>query len=284
MPLHSPRPTRTARLIAHPLSRIVIASFAVTLPVALTLILVQQVMDKSMRQIWPQLVCAALCVAAYVMYVQKVEKREVVEFSRVGAGREIFHGIAIGVAAILVVISTMMATGAFHVVGSNPWTSLLSPFSEMILVAFFEEILFRGIIFRIIEKSLGTFLSLLISAILFALAHLPNAAISLMGVAVTAMAGLLFCAAYMLTRRLWLAIGIHFAWNFMSDAVFSLPTSGHPAKGLLQGQLSGPEWLSGGAYGIEASLVTLVVLSIVTLWLLKEANWHDQYMPYRSGV
>ncbi|QJQ05486.1 CPBP family intramembrane metalloprotease [Undibacterium piscinae] len=123
----------------------------------------------------------------------------------------------------------------------------MSPFSEMLLVAFFEEILFRGIIFRIVEKSLGTIASLFISAILFALAHLPNAGISLLGIEVKAVACLMFCAAYMDTRRLWLAVGIHFAWNFMSDAVFSLPISGHQAKGFLQGRLSRPEWLSGDA-------------------------------------
>jgi membrane protease YdiL (CAAX protease family) len=144
-------------------------------------------------------------------------------------------------------LCTMMATGAFQIVGVSHWSTLLSPFSEMLLVAFFEEILFRGFIFRIVEKSLGTIVSLFILAVLFTLAHLPNAGISLLGIAVTAVAGLMFCAAYMVTRRLWLAVGIHFAWNFMSGAVFFLPTSGHQAKGFLQGQLSGPEWLSGAA-------------------------------------
>jgi membrane protease YdiL (CAAX protease family) len=281
---HSPRLPRSTRLLAHPLSRIVIASLIVLLPVALTLILVQHTLDKSMRQFWPQLLSAALCIAAYVMYVQKVEKREVVELSRVGAGREFGLGVSVGVAAIFVVLCMMMATGAFAIVDVSQWTALVSPFSEMILVAFLEEILFRAIIFRIVEKSLGTIASLLISAILFALAHLPNAGISLLGIAVTAVAGLMFCAAYMVTRRLWLAVGIHFAWNFMFDAVFSLPTSGHQAKGFLQGQLSGPEWLSGGAYGIEASVVTLVVLSILTLWLLKIANWQEQTIPRRAAI
>ena len=254
IPQNSVHLPRSSRLLSHPLSRIVIAVFAVTLPVALTMILIQHSLDKSMRQVWPQLLSAALCIAAYMLYVSKVEKREVVELSRVGAWRELGIGAVIGALVIFIVIGTMMAIGVFHIVGTNPWTVLLSPISELVLVAFFEEILFRGIIFRIVEKTLGTSLSLLISAILFALAHLPNAGITFLGVTITALAGLMFCAAYMVTRRLWFVVGIHFAWNFMSDAVFSLPTSGHPAKGVLQGQLSGPEWLSGGAYGIEASI------------------------------
>jgi membrane protease YdiL (CAAX protease family) len=254
-----------ARLLAHPLSRIVIASLAVTLPIALTLILVQQTLDKSMRQVWPQLLCSVLCVVTYVLYVRKIEKREVSELSRNGAGRELGLGVLIGSAAFLVVISTLMSSGVYQVDGSNPWTTMLSPLTELALVAFFEEILFRGIILRNIETWLGRLPSLLLSAGLFALAHLPNAGISLTSIAVTIAAGLMFGAAYFVTWRLWLPIGIHFSWNFISDAVFSLPTSGLTAKGLLQGQLSGPEWLSGGTYGIEASLVTLVAISVARL-------------------
>lgn len=278
----SPPLSRSARLLALPVSRIVIATLALVLPVALTLILVQQTLEKSMRQVWPPLLCAALCIAGYALYVRKVEKRQLAELSRAGAGPELGAGLAIGGAAFLVAIGALMASGVFHIVGVNRWTALLSPISELILVAFFEEILFRGIIFRIVEKSLGSWLSLLLSAILFALAHLPNAGISVLGVAVTAVAGLMFGAAYLVTRRLWLAVGIHFAWNFMSDAVFSLPSSGHPAKGLLQGQLAGPEWLSGGAYGIEASLLTLIVIGAATLWLLMAADRRGRLIAYRT--
>jgi membrane protease YdiL (CAAX protease family) len=104
----------------------------------------------------------------------------------------------------------------------------------------------------------------------------------LTSIAVTIAAGLMFGAAYFVTRRLWLPIGIHFSWNFISDTVFSLPTSGLTAKGLLQGRLSGPEWLSGGTYGIEASLVTLVVISVATVWLLIVVKRRAQTTSRRS--
>lgn len=269
--LHAtPRPL-TRRLLAHPLVRLVIGTLAVVVPVALTMALVQQALDKSMRQVWPQLLAALLCAAGYWLYVRKVEQRPVTELSGAGAGREFGLGAAIGATLILCAIGTLFAAGAFQVAGVGRWTALLSPLPELILVALFEEILFRGIIFRIIERSLGSWAALALSSAIFALAHLPNAGITLLAVSVTAVAGLMLAAAYMLTGRLWLAIGLHFAWNFTSDAVFSLPTSGHAARGLLQGQLSGPEWLTGGAYGVEASLVTLVLIGAATLLLLRVA-------------
>jgi membrane protease YdiL (CAAX protease family) len=260
------------RMLNHPLPQIFIASLAVILPIALTLFFVQQSLDKSMRYFWPQLLCAALCIATYAVYVRKIEKRKVRELSRDGAGRELGKGVAIGFAAFLAVVGTLFTIGSFHVDGLHSWRSLMSPVAELTLVAFFEEILFRGIILRILDTWIGRVPSLLASACLFALAHLPNAGISWLGIAVTIAAGLWFGVAYLTTRRLWLPIGMHFSWNFMSDAVFSLPTSGHAAKGLLQGHLSGPEWLSGGLYGIEASLIALVVISVATIWLTRAAE------------
>jgi hypothetical protein len=65
-------------------------------------------------------------------------------------------------------------------------------------------------------------------------------------------AGVMLGAAYLVTRRLWLAIGIHGAWNFTQAGIFSVPTSGIAMNGVFVGALGGPAWLSGGAFGAEA--------------------------------
>ena len=70
---------------------------------------------------------------------------------------------------------------------------------------------------------------------------------------------MLLAAAYMLTRRLWLCIGTHIAWNFTQGGIFSVAVSGGSSKGLLQSRMIGPDWLTGGAFGAEASVVALVV-------------------------
>jgi len=272
LPQQSTKLPRSVALLNNSFVRIVIATLMLSLSVAIPFILIQHTFDKSVRQVWPQLLCVGLSIAAYLFYVRKIEKRKASELSSKGAVREYCIGMAIGTAILLMVIGVMWISGVFHILGVNSWTVLIAPFAEFLLVACFEEILFRGIIFRIVEKSLGTSKSLLISAALFPLAHMPNAGFSWLAFAVTAAAGLMFCAAYMQTRRLWLPIGIHFAWNFMSDAVFSLTTSGNQAKGLLQAQLTGPTWLSGGTYGIEASLLSLLVIATLTIYLLRRAS------------
>jgi membrane protease YdiL (CAAX protease family) len=270
IPAPSP-PSLGQRVLAWPLVRIVLAFLMMAVPVALVLVVVQRTLPRELRQVWPQLLCTALCVGAYIVYVRKVERRRVDELARAGAPAELAAGAALGALMFATVVGLLFVSGAFTLTGSNGASALFKPLAEMELVACIEELVFRGVLFRIAAKSLGAWPALLISSALFAAAHLPNEHISAIGVINTALAGLMFGAAYLASGRLWLPIGIHFAWNMMSDGVFSLPTSGHPGRGLLQLQTGGPEWLSGGAYGVEASLVTLMLLATVCTGLLAVA-------------
>lgn len=253
------------------LIRIVLALLAVCLPVALVLVLSNQIPDKAMRAYWPPLLAALLGLIGYLWYVRRIEKRTVSELGGPAIGRELGAGLAVGTLLFLATVGLLAAGGHYRLTGTGDWAVLAKSFTEMVFIALVEEILFRGVLFRLPERSLGSWTALVLSAVLFALAHLPNAGITVLAVATTAVAGLMFAAAYLATRRLWLPIGLHFAWNFISDGVFSLPASGRPARGLLQGQLSGPEWLSGGVYGLEASVVTLVIMVLATALLLRHA-------------
>jgi len=260
------------------LVRIVLAILATCVPIAIVMVLAHQIPDKSLRAVWPQLLAAALAVAGYLAYVRRIEVRRADELGVQGLWRELAAGMALGGLLLVAILGVLAAAGSYRILGVGSADRLLKAAAEMALVALAEEIVFRGVLFRIPERALGTRFALLLSGVLFALAHLPNENVTMLAIANTAMAGLLFSAAYLVTRRLWLPIGFHFAWNFLSDAVFSVPTSGHPAKGLLLGRLSGPEWLSGGAYGVEASAVTLVALgasTVVLLTLARKRAWRQ---------
>lgn len=282
----SPPLSMGARILAFPLLRIILAAFATILPVAIILIGSHAALDKSMRYAWPQLLSTLACVAGYRFYVQRVEKRETIELGLAGAGRELGLGLMIGSGLLLATIAILAVAGAYGVAGVGETSTLISPFVEMTLVATIEEIVFRGILFRIIERSLGSWIALGLSSFIFAAAHLPNDGISALAVLFTLVAGLALGAAYMATRRLWLPIGIHFAWNFVSDAIFSLPTSGHRADGLIQGRMAGANWLTGGAYGVEGSAVALALFTVTAVGLLAIALMrnHVDTPFWRSAV
>lgn len=259
--------------------RTLLALLAVCLPVALVLVLSNQIPDKALRAFWPPLLAALAGYGGYVLYVRRIEGRETAELRGPALARELGMGLGLGTLLFLATVAVLVASGSYRLTGTGDWTVLLKSFTEMVFVALVEEILFRGVLFRIPERALGSWAALVLSAFIFALAHVPNEGATLLAVANTALAGLMFAAAYLATRRLWLAIGAHFAWNFISDGVFSLPTSGHPARGLLQGQLSGPDWLTGGAYGPEASVVTCIVWGIATVFLLRHAIRAGRILP-----
>lgn len=276
---HPQAASRGTRFLAFPMVRIVVGIVAVAAPVVLTLWLAHAALDKSMRVMWPQFLAAALSVAGYCFYVQRIERRPIAELSRTGAWRELAQG-AFGAAALLVLtMGALFAARSYQVTGSNSWTVLIVPIAELVLVAFFEELIFRGILFRIIEKSLGSWIALGLTALIFAVSHLPNEGVTVLAVAVTAVAGVMLGAAFMATGRLWLAIGMHFGWNYTLGTVFSVAVSGHPGKGLVQGTLIGPEWLTGGAYGIEASVAGLAAVSLASVFLMALARQRGRVVP-----
>jgi membrane protease YdiL (CAAX protease family) len=255
------------RLLTSAPVRIVGGVLATALPVLLTMNIVQHAIDKPHRQVWPQLLAGALCLLAYRAFVRLTERRELPELARKPALREAFVGALIGCTLVCTVCAVLGTAGFLHVAGrgdGNP----IKPFAEMALAATFEEVLFRAVLFRILAGWLGTRVAFVASSLLFALAHLPNNGFSLLAFLAVAMAGMLLAAAYLVHRRLWLPLGLHFGWNYTLDGVFGLSSSGEAAHGILQTQVSGPQWLSGGGFGVEASLVTVVVLAVATGLLL----------------
>ena len=267
----TPVPSFFSRLCAHPAARVVLGIIATVLPITLTMMLADMLVPKPLRVVWPMLLATALSVAAYRWFVIRTEQRPLTELSLHGAAREAGTGVALGAALGLTVAGILAATGAFAVTGSSDsFAFLLKCVPEQIMVAFFEEIMFRAVVFRIVEQRWGTRTALVTSTLLFALAHLSNDNISVMGIAMTCVASLVFSACYMKTRRVWLPIGAHFAWNSTFDGLFAAPVSGHAARGWLQVTMSGPEWLTGGGYGVEASVVTLFVWGVVAVLMLRQ--------------
>ena len=240
--------------------------------------------EQSLRRVGA-LMLAAVVLAAYSAYVRVVERRAVAELSGNRAVSELGLGLALGALLFSVTIAILTLAGVYHVTGSNGWQPMLAILPASILSGVLEEVLIRGIVFRILEQWLGSWIALGISAVIFGVLHLVNPGATLLNAAAISIeAGVLLAAAYMLTRRLWLCIGIHIAWNFTQGGIFSVAVSGGQSKGLLQSSMVGPDWLTGGAFGAEASVVamgvclaagiTLVVLAVKRGNVLRPAAAH----------
>lgn len=270
------RPSLGKRLLAHGFVRSLLGILSVVVPMSVVLGL-SEIVPKPWRTGWPFLLAAAAIVAAYRFYVRRIEKREPAELTLPGARAELFNGIGIGALLMVTCSALLLAGGVYTYTGMAHWTALFRPLPEQVFVAFMEEILFRAVLYRLLEKAWGTTVALAVSSVIFAAAHLPSETITVLGVLATIAASAALSAGYIASRRLWVPVGMHFAWNYLFDAVFSIPVSGHAARGWIQVTASGPAWLSGGGYGVEGSIVAVVAWSIAAAVLLVAARRKGQW-------
>ena len=179
-------------------------------------------------------------------------------------------GIAVGALLFCIVAAIAGLLGAYLITGRDDPSDLLLPLiSSAVMPAFMEELLFRGILFRWIEEFGGSWAALIITSALFGMAHSLNPGATLFSsFCVAVEAGLLLGGAYMLTRNLWMPIGLHAAWNYTQGPILGVPVSGNEVHGIFQAKLSGPVILSGGSFGLEASVIAIAVCTAAGLWLI----------------
>ncbi len=220
---------------------------------------------------------AGIIVLAYWILVRFVERRrEVADFATRGWLAELGGGFGAGIVLFSLVFGIILALGGYRIVGTNSPSVLLLPLATSLLTGLVEETLFRGIFFRLMERLFGSWIALALSGALFGAAHLANPNATLFaGIAIALEAGIMLAALYMLTRRLWAAIGLHAAWNFAQGALYGIPVSGFQQVGLLRPSVSGSTLLTGGAFGAEASLTAVIVDTLFGVALL--------VLAYRRG-
>jgi membrane protease YdiL (CAAX protease family) len=143
------------------------------------------------------------------------------------------------------------------------------------LVSWQEELLSRGYWLQNLSAGLSQSLGVLISSAIFALAHWFNPNLDWQGLLGLFLAGLFLAYGYLRTRQLWLPIGLHFGWNFFEGTFFGFPVSGQYQYQLIRQTTTGPDLITGGAFGPEAGLILLPVLILGTVGIY----WFTQNRP-----
>jgi membrane protease YdiL (CAAX protease family) len=202
-----------------------------------------------------------LCFVAYKLVLRHLGEHPRDDLRLRGAGKALGLGLLIGFLLFTSVVGVAALAGAYRVVACCSAKQLAIVLLDAgIMAAVMEELLFRGILFRWIEEFAGTWASLIVTSALFGLAHLGNPGATWFSSFSIAMeAGVLLGGAYMLTRSLWMPMGLHAAWNFAEGYIFDVPVSGQPEQGMVTAKLSGPALLSGGPFGLEASVIAVVI-------------------------
>lgn len=252
------------RFFSFPLVAMVVAILFYVGAVALGILLgslLPNLGGREVRSIVKDAIILAMVLGSYKLLIAPLGEKPRDDLQVAGSLAGLGRGILAGLAIFSCVVGIAFAFGIYRIVGVGRGSAMLVPLvSVALLPAFTEELLFRGILFRWIEEFAGSWVALAVTSVLFGLAHIFNpGATWFSSFAIAVEAGLLLGGAYMLTRSLWMPVGLHAAWNFAEGPIFGVPVSGGPSAGLIHASISGPQLVTGGSFGLEASVIAVAV-------------------------
>lgn len=224
---------------------------------------------------------AALAVVVYRVVMRFLARRRTPEIAARRAVPEALLGAALGLGFVAVSAAVVTAFGGYTFrVADVDLLAVVAPILAVTVgAAVVEELVFRGLALQALERLLGSWVALALTAGFFGLTHLFNpGATPWSALAIAIEAGGLLGAAFLWRRNLWFVIGLHLAWN-AAVALLGIPVSGHAAPGLLVADVSGPSVLTGGAFGIEGSLVTVTLGALIAVPLLVLARRRGRLVP-----
>lgn len=212
-------------------------------------------------------------VLAYVVLVRVIEGRRIDELAWPKLFPHSALGLLAGAGLMGMAAGLMAVAGSYRVEGVDASASLWFPLVMVgIVPGITEELIFRGVLFRIVEDSLGTWIAIAISGALFGLIHFGNPnATWWSSVAIALEAGILLGMLYAWMRSLYVVMGLHAAWNFTQGGVLDIAVSGHEQPSLLKATTPGPEWVSGGEFGAEASVLTVLLCLALSIYATRRA-------------
>ncbi|MEO5983289.1 MAG: type II CAAX endopeptidase family protein [Pedococcus sp.] len=226
------------------------------------------------------------CVAAlgcYAVAVRLGEGRGARELALRPAPVGLVCGALLGLAMMTALMGTLAATGAYDITWLGPapaWTGV----GLAMQAAVTEELWMRALLFRLLWRAFGPVPALVVVAVAFGALHLANPGATALAGTTVAMAGVMFCALYALTGRLWVPIGVHATWNLAQGYLFGAAVSGGDLGGSVAvstARAGSPTWLTGGAFGPEASVVALALVTAVTVGALVLLGRRAPHIPVR---
>ncbi len=240
-------------------------------------------LGESSASMWRRLGVLGALVAGYVLVVRYQERRAAAELR---ADLRVCTLAAVsGAAMIGLTIVVLYATGHHQVVETRDWSGTPLVAAGILAAAAVEEFVFRGVLFRALERGAGTIVALVAISTAFGAVHLQNDGATAMTILSVTLLGMLWTGIFVVTRNLWACTLHHAAWNF---TIFS---TGLPLSGLeswrdsapLRSVASGPGWWTGGAFGPEDSILNVGIVALAVALVLFHARRRGQLRKRGAG-
>jgi membrane protease YdiL (CAAX protease family) len=211
-------------------------------------------------------------IAALIM--ARIERRKYGQYglpARFAFRKDFWIGILVGFLSISSSLLGIFAFHGFHLTGlaihgSTIVSATAAWGATFVIVGLAEEFSFRGYLQYTLTTGMGFWPTAILLSCLFGLAHKSNPGETRFGLFSVVLFGLLFCLFLRRTGNLWWAVGFHAGWDWGQTFFYGVPDSGIPPYHNLFGStFNGPNWLTGGSVGPEASVFTPIVLMIVAI-------------------
>ncbi len=268
---------KIARVFHFPLMRVFVVVLFLLPAVTFNAVVVLQIIERfeepvaTYIDILRMLITIPLLLMSYAWYCRVFEKRETVEISFVGAGREWGAGFLVATTLVVLFVAIISVFGSFDILQYRPVSILLKNILAFGMGSLLQELILLFVLFRLTEEFAGTWIALISSLLIFSFIHIANPNQTLGSAIMLLFSSIILIAPFILTRRLWLSWGFHAGWNFMQAGVFGMANSGVMFPGWMVTQVTGPEWLTGGAIGLEGAYLSMGTDMILGLLLLYAA-------------
>ncbi len=280
------------RLVSFALVQIVIEVAAVAILVilvqALLSLLPAPFLQSTIGATVMNVLIACVIGGVFLLASRWLERRSLSEVGLPGQRwwRQLLLGFLLGGGLMGAVIGVLALAGFYRITSIEPlygnqFFLFLASFLLFLAAAVQEEVIFRGILFRLLERTLGSWIALILSALSFGAVHLANPHATLISaLAIMLTAGVILAAIYLLTRSLWWVIGLHLGWNFFEGPIFGAQISGLTTPALFHASTTGPQAWTGGDFGPEAGLVAILIVgSVGVLLCILAARQHRIMTP-----
>ena len=177
-------------------------------------------LDTEIAKIIQYLLSVIVMLLTYYVFFKYYEKRKILELELNYLPREFSVGILSAFALIAFFFIILNILGYYEILGVSKFSIFLLPLATLLLASCVEEILFRGILYRILESWIGTKWALIIPSIIFGVVHFTNENASVLGIIGATIGGLILSIMFTYSRRLWLPIAFHLGWNFSQNYIW----------------------------------------------------------------
>ncbi|WP_415639852.1 lysostaphin resistance A-like protein [Paenibacillus lupini] len=233
------------------------------------------------------LIGSAVAMAIYWLTMRFLARRTVPELLlQRRAVKEVIFGAVVGLIFIIVSTAPIVLFGGYSFEWADVNTSSVvwSVIATQLVAAFIEELIFRGLAFQAIERMGGSWLALTLTSLFFGIAHLGNPGATIWGgLSITIEAGVLLGSAFLWRRNVWFIVSLHFLWNTI-EGLLGIPVSGHPSSGLFTVEVTGPALLTGGKFGLEGSIIPVIISLLIAIPMLISARRKGHLLSPRQDL